>query len=261
MTGGIMDKYDQFMQEIVDYLKGTWLAKANQYMTDDGPIRGSSEAEIEAVEQEIGKKIPAALKAWYRVAGAVPPYLNDYDATNSLQDFRNAQEVAFGFTRGEASQWKITDHMLPFSQRMGEQFIFVDTSQGNPDDPPVFHFSEGHNLPTQVDMAFSVSMRGKWLIWLDHKGWNDQIIKEMRHKNVDEWLARKKVLNILDTEVREFRQELAARIYQEDMTKDVLTGPRAFQERWKKEFAASDVWQKLKTEGLRFPYDFIDPPE
>ena len=257
-----MDKYDQFMQEIIDYLKGTWLAKAGQYWVDKGPIRGSTDAEIEIVEQEVGKKLPAALKAWYRVAGAVPPYLRDHDADSSLQDFKNSQEVALDFTQDEASQWKITNDMFPFSQRMGEQFIFVDTSKGNPDDPPVFHFMEGDALPKQVDVAFSASMRNKWLIWLDHQVWNEQIIKEMRrNKDIDEWLARKRILDNLDAETRAFRKELINRIYQEDLTKDILTGPRAFQERWKKEFAASEVWQKLKREGLRFPYDFIDAPK
>jgi hypothetical protein len=257
-----MNKYDTLMREIVDYLKGTRLDKASKHTIDKGSILGSTYLEIRAAEQEIGKKLPAALKAWYRAAGAVPPYLNDYDADYSLQDLKRAQVTAFNLTQDEECQWQITDHILPFSQRIGEQFLFVDTSKGIPDDPPVYHFMEGHELPKQIDVAFSACNREMWLQWLDFGAQGDGIKKEQEVKMTpDERMARKRILDHLNAETRAFRQDLVNRVYEEDLTKDVLTGPRAFQERWKKEFAASEVWQMLKKEGLRFPYDFIDAPK
>src|SRR3954467_14730764 len=99
-----MNKYDTLMREIVDYLKGTRLAKAGKHRVDKGSILGSTYLEIQAAEQEIGKRLPAALKAWYRAAGAVPPYLYDYDADFSLQDLKRAQELAFDLTQDEASE-------------------------------------------------------------------------------------------------------------------------------------------------------------
>jgi hypothetical protein len=259
-----MDKYDRLMQEIVAYLQGTWLAKAPDGHLDWGPITGSSEAEIEEAEKQIGKKIPAALKAWYRVAGKIPPYINDYDANNSLRDFLRAQETAVALTAEQGAEWTLTDTMLPFSQRIGEQFVFVDTTLDDPDDPPVFHFMEGDDKSHQVSKAFSNNIREELLSWLDFPAWD----KENRHeigswqsKGYESWLARKRIMDTLRGEAAGFRRQLIAKIHDEDLVRNEITGPRQFQERWLETFPRSEIWRKLQSEGLRMPFDWIDPPE
>jgi hypothetical protein len=259
-----VNKYEKLMQEIVEYLDGTWLASwnGNPAIQHRGPIRGNSEDEIEAVEQKIGRKLPSSMKAWYRRAGAVPPYLYDYDADHSLQDFQRAQKTARELTQDENCKWKLTDTIFPFSQRIGEQFNFVNTQDSNPDDPPVFHYMETHAQPSQVDIAFTIYIREIWLEWLDASAANQEIIREMstRHdKKV--WLARKHVLEALDAEVREFRRQLLEVVHQEDLGRNLITSPRVFQERWLQEFPKSEIWDKLQKEGLRMPFNWIDPPK
>lgn len=243
-----MDKYDRLMQEIVAYLQGTWLAKApdnNYRFHDRGPISGSSEAEIEEAEQHVGKKLPAALKAWYRVAGKVPPYFYDYDMDLSIKDFLNAQETAVELTQEEYAEWQLTDNILPFSQRIGEQFLFVDTALGEAEDPPVFHCMEGEH-PTPVTVAFSCYIREAWLQWLNVSN--------------EEPLTHSQLVEVLRTEANEFRCQLIERVHHEDLTHDEITGPRQFQERWLEAFSKSEVWNRMQSEGLRMPYGWITPP-
>ncbi len=154
------------MRETINLLKGTRLSKPTPYppLVDKGPIRGNTEDEIDETERRIGKKLPASLRAWYRVAGAVPPYWYDYDADFSLQDLIRAQETAYELTHREA-KWEITDNIIPFSQRIGDQFLFIDVNEGDPDDPSVYHCLDG-DLPKHVNQAFSVFIRKSCLDWL-----------------------------------------------------------------------------------------------
>ena len=169
------------MREIIEYLNGTWLSKASRPpLYDRGPIRGSTIPEVEAVELEIQKKLPLAMKAWYRVAGTVPPYLYDYDANYSFEDFKRAQVTAIELTQAENCDWHLNSSIIPFSQRLGEQFIFVDVRDGNPDDPAVYHYSEGEAQPRRVDVAFTTHIREVWLGWLDFPAWDEENSRQIR---------------------------------------------------------------------------------
>jgi hypothetical protein len=250
-----MNKYEKLMQDIVEYLDGTW--DGNPAIHHRGPIRDNSEGEIEAVEQKIGRKLPSSMKAWYRRAGAVPPYLYDYDADH-FDDFQRSQETARELTQDENCKWKLNDHIFPFTQRVGEQFNFVNTQDSNPDDPPVFHYIEMDNHPSEVDIAFTTYIREIWLEWLDSSAAYEQIIREMKKPA---WLARKHVVGALDSEVRRFRRQLIEIVHREDLGRNVITGPRQFQERWLEEFPKSEIWGKLQKEGLSMPFNWINLPQ
>ncbi len=254
-----MDKYDRFMQEMIAYLQATWLAKSRPPGTDRGAIRGSTESEIEEVEQQIGKKLPAALKAWYRVAGAVPPYLNDHDADFSLEDLKRAQETAVDLVQGEDCDWELTDAILPFSQRMGGQFLFVDTSKGNVNDPPVFLYVENEAQPYPSSAAFTCSIREKWLIWLDFPKRNKEVVNQIGLFR-ENWMSRKRIIDTLRAQVLQLRNQLIETIHQEDLGRDVVSGPRIFQERWLQAISSSEIKQKLLSEGLEIPFNWIETP-
>lgn len=260
-----MDQYDKFMRQLVDYLDGTWLSKRTRPpLPDLGPIKGSSDAEIEQAEAQIGKSLPASLKAWYRVAGKVPPYVYDYDADFSVQDLIAAQTTARKLSQAVHSQWELTESLVPFSQRIGEQFLMVDVSKGCSDDPPVFHFLEGKAFPMQSSVAFSAFMREEWLGWLERRHWGERNklwMEGWRTKSKDEWLARKHVLDALESEAHQFRISLVEQVYQEDLERHEITGPREFQERWVAEFFAGEIWKKYQSEGLSYPYNWITPAQ
>lgn len=258
-----MDKYDRLMQEIVAYLQGTWLAKApdnNYRFHDRGPISGSSEAEIEEAEQHVGKKLPAALKAWYRVAGKVPPYLNDHDADYSLDDLLRTQETVVDMMEEATYDWRPKKEYLPFSHRLGEQFMFVDVTGKDANDPPVFLYWEG--TEEQVAVSLTCYIRELWLGWLDFNPQHQENLREIwrRTKTRDEELLRIQLVRALRSDAYQFRKQLIEKIHQEDLAHDEITGPRQFQERWLEAFSKSEVWQKMQSEGLRMPYGWITPP-
>jgi hypothetical protein len=68
------------------------------------------------------------MKAWYFVAGAVPPYLNDHDADYSLRDLRHAQETAVELTQDEDCEWKLDKFIIPYPQKTSS------TGKTGPDD-------------------------------------------------------------------------------------------------------------------------------
>lgn len=158
-----MDKYENLMREIVDFLDGTMVSKARSGMPDFGPIRGCSPETIQRVEEEIGKKLPLAMKAWYLAAGEVPPYVYDHDLDYSIRDLLKSQETAARLTQDEECQWELSEAIIPFAQRSGEQFLFVDISKENPEDPPVYHYYEFTAYPSQAAATFSAFMRDRWL--------------------------------------------------------------------------------------------------
>jgi hypothetical protein len=243
-----MNKYDKVMREIVDYLAGTRFSRPHSPAVDRGPIQGSSEAEIEEAEDRIGRKLPAAMRAWYRVAGKVPPYLNDHDADFSLRDLVESQ-TQYGI--GQDSHWGRSKSVLFFSSRLGDNFLMVDTGIGDPDDPPVFRFGDDDSSYRIVESAYSVFMREMWLEWLE--------IPE-KDRREDTFKSQEYFIHVIRQEAKHLRQYLIEDIYQEDLDRGEITGPRDFQARWIAEFSASDIWQKFQVEGLRFPYNWVIPP-
>ena len=260
-----MDKYEKLMREIIEFLQGTRFFQPRYVgVAHSGPVQGCSDDEIEEAERATGIKLPAALKAWYRVAGAVPPYLNDYDADHSLDDFKRSQETAAELTQDENCEWELTEDIIPFSQRIGEQFLFVSTREGNSNDPSVFHFMEGNAQPRQISVAFTAYIREMWLEGLDFPAQSEERINEIgswREKGYDDWMARKRIIDNLRAEASTVRRQLLETVHQEDLAKDEITAPRAFQERWLHEFSSSETWQKLQKEGLRMPFGWVDPPK
>ena len=188
---------------------------------------------------------------------------DDYDADFSLNDLLRAQETAEQLTQFETCKCKLTPNSVPFSQRIGEQFLMVHSDQEFSDDPPVFHFMEESERPRQVDIAFSNFIREMWLEWLDFPAWsreNSQEIHSWREKGYADELTRKRVVDALREEVRVFRNSLIERVHLEDVARDEITGPQAFQERWIAEFSESEIWKRMQVEGMRFPYNWTRPP-
>jgi hypothetical protein len=242
-----VNKYDKLMREIVDYLDGTIFSQPYSSAVDRGPIQGSSDAEIEQAEDRIDRKLPAAVKAWYRVAGKVPPYLNDHDADFSLRDLVESQTL-YGHAQG--STWRQPKTVLIFSSRLGDQFLMVDTGIGDPDDPPVFRLGDENTSYRIVEPAYSVFMREMWLQWLEYCELDprENTFKSQQYS-----------IHAIRQEAEHLRQYLIEDVYQEDIDRDEITGPQAFQTRWIAEFSASDTWQKFQVEGLRFPYNWEIP--
>jgi hypothetical protein len=152
--------YDKFMREILDYITGTWLAK--------NPIVGCSLEQIKQAEEKIGKKLPSSLVAWYRHMGESPPDWNDHDADFSIRDLLAAQETARILTSLSDSHWKLTEQILPFSQRLEQDFLFVDIIMC--DDPPVYLYVDGVPEVQSLGVAFSVFIRESIIQWFTPNG-------------------------------------------------------------------------------------------
>jgi hypothetical protein len=246
-------RYDKLMRDIIDYIAGTKLAQT--------PITGCSADQIAQAEETIGKKLPPSLVAWYRHMGENPPSWNDYDADFSIRDLTAAQETARKLTSLPECQWTLTEQILPFSQRIGEQFLFVDMSS-DPVDPPVYHYMECEPDAQPIDIAFSVHIREGVLEWLDTFRPSEYMreIGEWREKPNAEWLKRKHILDALYAEADEIRKDLLETVHDEDIAADTITSPRAFQERWIAEFSSTETWVKFQKEGLRMHFGWITPP-
>ena len=256
-----MDKYEKLMREIIDSLDGTWLVKAAPPQTGKEPIRGCSPETIQRVAGEIGKKLPRVMQAWYLVAGEVPPYLGDQDADYSIQDLLRTQEIAADLTRQEGNQWQLAENMIPFLQRLHEQFLFVAVSEGDPEDPPVYRYLKGATHPTQASIAFSAYMRETWLGWLEFPAWSWENIQEVRlvkGKGEETRLKREQLRSALHQEAREVRNKLICQAYREDIRRGRITGPKEFQRRWVREFSQTETWKRFQAAGLRMPFGWID---
>jgi len=193
------------MQEIVLFLQGTPFAKSSYPMTNRGAIQGSSKAEIETAEYKTGKKIPMALYAWYHAAGKVPPYVNNYDADHSLDDFKAAQETAVSLTKAQNLSWQLDGSIIPFSQRIGEQFLFVDLKNANVENPPVFQYPEAELRPNKISLAFTSYIREVWIEWLNVSASYTEFV----------W----------SDEANDLRQKFIEAVHQEDLVKDSFTSP------------------------------------
>src|SRR5262249_658601 len=135
--------------------------------------------------------------------------------------------------------------------------------EGDPEDPPIYHYTEGNKSPDFVDVAFSAHIREVWLEWLDISEQQQEIYRETstpQARKYEDWMVRKRVIDALHEETRQFRWRLLETVYREDVSKDRFTSPREFQERWLREFTLSETWLKLQEAGLRTLYGWIDPP-
>lgn len=262
-----MGKYDKLMQEIIAYLDGTWLSKPHPLRHPDKepiPITGASEQEIEEAEAKIGKKIPAALKAWYRVAGKTPTYLYDHDADYTICDLMKSQESAQWLSDDDRTAWTLVDKIIPYSSRLGDQLLYLDCSKdNNQDDPPVIIISHTKEAKF-VSVAFSVSMRETWLSWLEFaaKSHNrSQEFAQSRTQKKGSWSERQKFIRDLRNEAKPLRNELVEQIYQEDLKRDEITGPMVFQKRWIEVFDSSEIKKKFDEAEAMYPYYWVEAPK
>lgn len=247
----MIDKYDIFMQELIVDLTGTWV-DAGIMMPKKGAMQGSTEDEITAVEQEIGKQLPAALKAWYQVAGEVPPDINNYDLDYSLADFKRAQETAADFAQWfEESEKKRLSEMMPFSQRIGEVCLFLELNHDNVDDPPVFISVEAEPLQ-QVDIAFTTYIRETCMSFLEPEVPGIRLSYEPEIRKYRRGLYE---------QAQQIRKELIEIVHQEDLVRDTITGVQGFQERWLNHEPAIEIGRKIENEGLLPPYNWKIPPQ
>jgi hypothetical protein len=210
----IHDHYDSFMQSIIYYLAGTWLAKPHALLADKGSIAGSTDDEIDAAERRIGRALPAALRAWYRVAGKVPPSLQDHDADFSLRNLTDVHStLADHLTDEPGEPWLAPPSAVVFSVRLADQCLYVDPAEGAADDLPVYHFMFGAAAVRQVDGAFSSFMRETWLDWLEFVASNAERQTSSQRKSQAAWAA----------DVSDLRTQLIARVHAEDVQRGALT--------------------------------------
>lgn len=246
-----VNKYDVLMQQILEFIQGTWLAEQ--------PIAGCTDEEIARVEQSIGKKFPAALTAWYRCFGKHPPQTRDYDMDFSLADLMRAQNTARIFTEMPDSVWRMPANFLPFSQRTGDQMLMLDLSTG--DDPVVYHYLEGEDSASYMSIAFSAYMREGVLEWLNTHPYHNPFHAVQRtpesepRSRQDLW-----VLDDLKRQIGDMRQAFVERIHNEDAGRDSITEPGEFQQRWMEYFTTTEVWQRMKDFDLTMPFGWITPP-
>jgi SMI1 / KNR4 family (SUKH-1) len=258
-----LNKYEQIMLEIDDFLDGTWLSQPNHGLLHENtdPIKGATLEAIHKFEEEIGHKLPISMIAWYQYFGEIPPHWNsEHDADFSLRDLRRAQEIAHTLTKANECKWELSNSVISFSQRLDSQFLFVDIGRVNADDPPVFHYMELDAYPDQTAPAFSTFIRETWLSWLDFPEWDKEVRRYLSGNSHPTWMERKKVFNEYERETRKIRWELIDQVCQEDAAKDSITGPRAFQERWIDKFSQTETWKKFQNAGLRMPFGWITPP-
>ncbi|MEZ6040891.1 MAG: SMI1/KNR4 family protein [Planctomycetaceae bacterium] len=242
--------YAAFMSELCRFMIDAEIAT-------DETIRGCTDAELRQLEQQLSISLPISMAECLRQIGHACGRLMDGDLFGA-DAFEGAREVAVELTAAKDSPWRLPEHMIPYLQHQGYEFLFVDPHAG--DDPPVWLYVETEPEPKEWAPSFTAWLREAAISAVECKPWNEEVCREISlHR--DDWTSRRKTLDEYDSEAGQIRRSLIARLSQRDRELGRITGPIEFQEIWNREFPQSELCRKLNTEGKRIPWGWISPRE
>lgn len=120
-------------------------------------FKGCTEEEIESLERRFGLRLPQCYRDFLAVMGrAAGDFLvgTDYSFPKLLEFRKDAEELL----RTSQSDFKLTPTAFVFMLHQGYTFLFLDCDD-DPDDPPVFMFTEAEKELRKVSDSFSA-----WLL-------------------------------------------------------------------------------------------------
>jgi hypothetical protein len=126
-------------------------------LAEPDSFKGCTEKEINSVEERFSLPLPQCYRDFLTVMGrSAGEFLvgTDYSFPKML-DFRKDAE---GLLRTSQSDFKLPPTAFVFMFHQGYTFIFFDCHD-DPDDPPVFMFTEAEKEPCKVSDSFSA-----WLL-------------------------------------------------------------------------------------------------
>lgn len=120
-------------------------------------FKGCTEEEIESLERRFALRLPQCYRDFLAVMGrAAGDFLvgTDYSFPKMLEFRKDAE----GLLRTSQADFKLPPTAFVFMFHQGYTFLFFDCHD-DPDDPPVFMFTEGEKEPRKVSDSFSA-----WLL-------------------------------------------------------------------------------------------------
>ncbi len=168
-----------------------FMAELRRFMIDAGiatvdTICGCTDSEVAELERRLSIRFPAAMAECLRQMGRACGHLMDGDAFG-IGAFNDAREVAVEITTEEGSPWRLPDHVIPFLQHQGYEFLFLHSNAG--DDPPVWLYIETEPEPNEWAMSFTAWLRESAIGAIEAKPWNDEVCREISlHR--DDWMAQ-----------------------------------------------------------------------
>ena len=242
--------YAAFMTQLSRFLIDAGIATVDT-------IRGCTDSEVRELERQLSIQFPAAMAECLRQMGHACGDLLDGDVLG-IGAFNDAREVAVEIAIEVDSPWRLPDHVIPFLQHQGYEFLFLYSNAG--DDPPVWLYIETEPEPKEWAISFTAWLRESAIGAIEGKPWNDEVCREITQHR-DDWMARKATLDEYDNEARQIRKSLIARVTQTDRNRGRVTGPIEMQEIWNREFRSTDLYRKLIAEGKRIPWGWDNPSD
>jgi hypothetical protein len=116
-----------------------------------------TEAEVSALEQDVGTRLPAAYRAMLLLMGREPdPSFTGTDL--SIRSLRELQPAARELLEENGRPFELPPGAFVFLSHQGYQFMYF-VADGASDDPPVYHYLEGSRAPERRTERFS-----DWLV-------------------------------------------------------------------------------------------------
>ncbi|MDJ0717099.1 MAG: SMI1/KNR4 family protein [Prochloraceae cyanobacterium] len=116
-------------------------------------IQGCSTEEIEIIESKFKLKLPTAYKDFLKICGYRAGKF--YAGTDMFYpDILELRTYAENLLKENEVDFQLPEEAFVFSMHQGYQFDYFLADNQN-DDPPVYYYLEGENLPEKISESFS----------------------------------------------------------------------------------------------------------
>jgi SMI1 / KNR4 family (SUKH-1) len=116
-----------------------------------------TEAEVSALQRDLGVRLPAAYRAMLLLMGREPdPSFTGTDL--SMRWLRDLQPAALELLEDNGRPFELPPRSFVFLSHQGYQFMYL-VADGASDDPPLYYYREGTAAPERRAERFS-----DWLI-------------------------------------------------------------------------------------------------
>ncbi|MBW3542608.1 MAG: SMI1/KNR4 family protein [Planctomycetes bacterium] len=123
-------------------------------------IEGATEAQIGALEVEIGRPLPETYRQFLRSMGhSAGPLFRGSDYSLAQPHCLRLRPLAQRVIDRSASQYRLPENAFVFLVHHGYQFLFFKLGEG--EDPPVYRFSDAEPSEMRIADSFSSFLQSR----------------------------------------------------------------------------------------------------